>query len=154
MTDNDLVCPHAHISRRDPRLVDRPAEVLACYAAGGCGTEVMLLLRDGLGDHTERLDLADIDVYLTEHHPQVYTTRPDGGKHLNLETLPSDVLADCLKYARGKRGERQQPLAFEFGVLVDPSHSYLQYAQGGDWPTGGGAAVIIDGKLQIVGKKD
>jgi hypothetical protein len=118
-------------------FADTPVRVLFGYKVGDdpSSTKVMLMLSEGAGNHTETFDLQDIDSWLTEHHPEVYSVGEDGKKQLDLSTVTSEVLAPCLKHCRTKRREQDaaKGVRYEIGHLVDAHHPYLAYASGGKW---------------------
>lgn len=133
-----------------PNLQEFPPAVLSWWKVGEdpSKTEIMLFLREGFGHHTETLDLADMEEWLTEHHPEVFTT--DGGERiLDLGKLEPDVLAPCLKHARAKKWERSPLKGIELGHLVDAGHPYMSYSNARAWPTGTAVGVVRDGKVAV-----
>lgn len=128
-----------------------PVAVISGWKIGKdpAGTEVMFFLREGFGHHTEILDAADMEAWLSEHHPEVFTT--DGGNRtLDFSALAPEVLAPCLKHARAKKWERSPLKGIEYGHLVDADHPYMNYATvSADWPQPG-FGVVQDGKATVL----
>lgn len=108
--------------------MNAPLRVLTSFRVGNdpSSTQMMLLVGDAHGHSTVYLDGQDIADWLAEHHPQLATT-------IDLENMPPDILAPCLKYARRKRGERLGATlsGYELGHLVDVDAN--PYAQGVPW---------------------
>ncbi len=134
------------------QLLDMPPAVLGCWGFTNKpgSTEAMLFLREGFGHHTEILDIADMETWLGEHHPEVFTT--DGGSRLLfLGDVPSEILAPCLAYARKMKAERNPRPLLEFGHLVDSNHAYLEYAgRIREWRPGVAVGVVEqDGSITV-----
>jgi hypothetical protein len=139
MTHNsqpDLVFVHGQRRATRPSF-DMPVHIVEAHkVTDPTSTKIMLLLGEGAGHHTEMLDLVDIDAWLMEHHPEVYSRDADGTLNFYLEGLSPQVLAPCLEHCRAKRREQQggKTQAIEFGHLIDDaSRPFLGYATGVPW---------------------
>lgn len=118
------------MTQTNRKTLDLPPRVMAVYAFGESpdDTRVMLMLSEGMGHHTETLDAADMQSWLSEHSPQSFFEL-EGKRVVDLASLPPEVLAPCLVHARAKQAERTPPSGLELGCLAEAHRDpYAQYA--------------------------
>jgi hypothetical protein len=129
---------HGFIRRPRPEemteWLNRPPRVLLAYSVEGHPSNVMYMVSEGMGTSSVYLDGADIQSWLSEHHPELLFKDAGGKTVFDPRAIPGDILAPCLKHARACWAEKQpRPAvafqAYEIGSLFDAEHCYRDYAR-------------------------
>ncbi|MDZ4837000.1 MAG: hypothetical protein SGJ27_24725 [Candidatus Melainabacteria bacterium] len=123
--------------------------ITAAYGSSTPGsTKGMMLVRGEFGHSTEHVDYADMEVWFSANHPEVFTT--DGGKRtFDLERVTETMLK---AYFAHDRSNKPLPKGFELGCMVDTTkHPYFSYARNftGWAPAIAAGVTDVDGHVRI-----
>ena len=109
----------------------------------------MMLVRGEFGHSTEQVDYADMEVWFSANHPEVFTT--DGGKRtFDLNRVTQTMLKAYI--AHNRRSLPSVLKGIELGCLVDPTkHPHFRYARNFEgWAPAIAAGVAdVDGHVRI-----